>query len=224
MKLKKIASLALAGIMAVSMLTACGEGTSNSGSSSSENTSTASGYSAMLGEKAAKALSSSDRDKIVSFADNADDQKALEKVVLNNVAQSSVQNILRDVAGVNGTWNTGDPTIRTVDADFANEIEAVGGVSAVDTWAASVNDDTFASVWVASGDISMNTVLDTVFDTLENDFKALKKDDVFQTLVDVNYTYDVAVSVVNVPVTYNTNRSGSVNFVAVSIVRDAEIA
>ena len=31
MKLKKIASLALAGIMAVSMLTACGEGTSNSG-------------------------------------------------------------------------------------------------------------------------------------------------------------------------------------------------
>ena len=31
MKLKKIASLALAGIMAVSMLTACGEGTSNNG-------------------------------------------------------------------------------------------------------------------------------------------------------------------------------------------------
>ena len=42
MKLKKIASLALAGIMAVSMLTACGEGTnnSNSGSSSSEPTTT----------------------------------------------------------------------------------------------------------------------------------------------------------------------------------------
>ena len=40
MKLKKIASLALAGIMAVSMLTACGEGTnnSNSGSSSSQPT------------------------------------------------------------------------------------------------------------------------------------------------------------------------------------------
>ena len=40
MKLKKIASLALAGIMAVSMLTACGEGTNNgnSGSSSSQPT------------------------------------------------------------------------------------------------------------------------------------------------------------------------------------------
>ena len=224
MKLKKIASLALAGIMAVSMLTACGEGTSNSGSSSSENTNTTSGYSAMLGQKAAKALSSSDRDKIVSFADNADDQKALEKVVLNNIAQSSVQNILRDVAGVNGAWDVVEPTINAVDADFATEIEAVAGVSAVDVQAASVNDDTFASVWVASGDISMNTVLDTVFNTLENDFKALKKNDVFQNLVDVNYTYDVAVSVVNVPVTYNTNRSGSVNFVAVSIVRDAEIA
>ena len=38
MKLKKIASLALAGIMAVSMLTACGEGTGNSGSSSEPTT------------------------------------------------------------------------------------------------------------------------------------------------------------------------------------------
>ena len=223
MKLKKIASLALAGIMAVSMLAGCKDGSSSS-SSSSENTNTTSGYSAMLGQKAAKALSSSDRDKIVSFADNADDQKALEKVVLNNVAQSSVQNILRDVAGVNGAWKVADPTIKNVDADFADEIEAVGGVLGVNARPASVNDDTFASVWVASGDISMNTVLDTVFDTLENDFKALKKDDVFQSLVDVNYTYDVAVSVVNVPVTYNTNRSGSVNFVAVSIVHDAEVA
>ena len=48
MKLKKIASLALAGIMAVSMLTACGEGTGNgnSGSSSSGNTNTSTGISA----------------------------------------------------------------------------------------------------------------------------------------------------------------------------------
>ncbi len=49
MKLKKIASLALAGIMAVSMLTACGEGTGNgnSGSSSSEPTAPA-GYTATV--------------------------------------------------------------------------------------------------------------------------------------------------------------------------------
>ena len=49
MKLKKIASLALAGIMAVSMLTACGEGTGNGNSgSSSTPTTPASGYAATI--------------------------------------------------------------------------------------------------------------------------------------------------------------------------------
>ena len=48
MKLKKIASLALAGIMAVSMLAGCKDGNGNSGSSS-ENTNTTSGYSAYAG-------------------------------------------------------------------------------------------------------------------------------------------------------------------------------
>ena len=52
MKLKKIASLALAGIMAVSMLTACGEGTGNgnSGSSSSQPTAPTGYTSSVLAE------------------------------------------------------------------------------------------------------------------------------------------------------------------------------
>ncbi len=49
MKLKKIASLALAGIMAVSMLTACGEGTGNGNSGSSSSQPTApTGYTASV--------------------------------------------------------------------------------------------------------------------------------------------------------------------------------
>ena len=48
MKLKKIASLALAGIMAVSMLTACGEGTGNSGSSSEPTTPVANNANAAI--------------------------------------------------------------------------------------------------------------------------------------------------------------------------------
>ena len=56
MKLKKIASLMLAGIMAVSMLAACGEGkgNSNSGSSSSEQTASSNFTSAVM-NKASKA-------------------------------------------------------------------------------------------------------------------------------------------------------------------------
>ena len=57
MKLKKIASLALAGIMAVSMLTACGEGAGNGNSgSSSENTNTTSNVTESVLAKSSKAV------------------------------------------------------------------------------------------------------------------------------------------------------------------------
>ena len=49
MKLKKIVSLALAGIMAVSMLTACGD--KGSSSSEGEGEVVATGYSAMLAKE-----------------------------------------------------------------------------------------------------------------------------------------------------------------------------
>ena len=48
MKLKKIASLMLAGIMAVSMLAACGEGTDNGNAGSSSSEVPAAGYSAAI--------------------------------------------------------------------------------------------------------------------------------------------------------------------------------
>ena len=67
MKLKKIASLALAGIMAVSMLAGCKDGGNSNSGSSSENTNTTSGYSAMLGQKAAETLSKKDLDEVFSL-------------------------------------------------------------------------------------------------------------------------------------------------------------
>ena len=57
MKLKKIASLALAGIMAVSMLAGCKDGgNGNSGSSSSETTNTTSNVTASVLAKSSKAV------------------------------------------------------------------------------------------------------------------------------------------------------------------------
>ena len=80
MKLKKIASLMLAGIMAVSMLAACGEGkgNSNSGSSSSSQT-TNSGYSSTILNKTYKAK------MLASAADNAKLTEAVKVVAETGV-------------------------------------------------------------------------------------------------------------------------------------------
>ena len=75
MKLKKIASLALAGIMAVSMLTACGEGTNNgnSGSSSSQPT-TASVVSTVK-----NAIADKNGDLVITVEENTALNNAMKK-------------------------------------------------------------------------------------------------------------------------------------------------
>ena len=91
MKLKKIASLMLAGIMAVSMLAACGDANSNGGNGGEgegEGTQT-SGYSAVMAENVSKAV----KDKeFVTFQDNAADQAALNKSV-NFLSGKSVEEV-----------------------------------------------------------------------------------------------------------------------------------
>ena len=72
MKLKKIASLALAGIMAVSMLTACGEGGKKEEDPSSSEVTTVSGAAAALNN----ALSQNK--DVVEFEDDSNLDKNLE--------------------------------------------------------------------------------------------------------------------------------------------------
>ena len=79
MKLKKIVSLALAGIMAVSMLTACGEGDSNSTVTPPVDNTTPTGLSAQLGAEASDLTNSK-----VTFADST---------ALNNALKHAVGNI-----------------------------------------------------------------------------------------------------------------------------------
>ena len=80
MKLKKIASLALAGIMAVSMLAACGEGTNNgnSGSSSSQPT-TASVVSTVK-----NAIADKNGDLVITVEENTALNNAMKKYNENN--------------------------------------------------------------------------------------------------------------------------------------------
>ena len=85
MKLKKIASLALAGVMAVSMLTACGDTASNGGNNGGEGEgegegTVVSGYSSVLGEALKDVDCIKDKDYI-TFQDSAADETALQTAV-----------------------------------------------------------------------------------------------------------------------------------------------
>ena len=73
----------------------------------------------------------------------------------------------------------------------------------------------------------MDNVLDTIFDTYKNAIAGAKKTgtaNVGGVPVELNYDYDVAVSVVNVPLSNYTQINGSVNFIAVTFTRNADIA
>ena len=220
MKLKKIASLMLAGIMAVSMLAACGSKTPdpNPGEGEGEGN-TASGYSAMLGEKAADDLYKNDRDGIFTFADNADDQKALEYVVSHEVDQNDIKNIIsgdyvndRDNGFVKGLWD-----------EFVDKTNISYGIDGLDNDNASVNTTRFAEFYVANGDVDMDTVLDEIYEDVKGDFTSAAKEG-SPNSVKVNYSYTVSVSVKNVPMTAYTQMNGSANFIAVTVTRTAEVA
>ena len=93
MKLKKIVSLALAGIMAVSMLTACGEGDSNSTVTPPVDNTTPTGLSAQLGAEASDLTNSK-----VTFADSTALNNALKHAV-GNIGDRTISQAFRQ--GIN---------------------------------------------------------------------------------------------------------------------------
>lgn len=79
MKLKKVMALALAGVMAVSMLTGCGNGGNGGASENGEENGVAGGFSSVL----AKYMEESAKMDNVSFQDDADVTAALEDALGN---------------------------------------------------------------------------------------------------------------------------------------------
>ena len=207
--------------MAVSMLAGCKSGTTNPNPGEGEGEgNTATGYSAMLGEKAADDLYKSDRDGIFTFADNADDQKALEYVVSHKIDQNNVKDIItgdyvnsRDNAWVNSLWDA-----------FIKKTEITYGINGGLKGQHSVNSTRFAEFYVANGDVDMDTVLDEIYEDVKGDFTSAAKEGKESGIVKVNYSYTVSVSVKNVPMTVYTDMNGSANFIAVTVTRTAEIA
>ena len=221
MKLKKIASLMLAGVMAVSMLAGCNGKTETKpeGEGEGEGT-TASGYSAMLGEKAADTLEKADKADLFTFTDNADEQKALEQVIRDEVNQKQVLDFIEKYS-VSKLADNGDVT-KVFDDKAGWDRVYNGNWFYKDANSQTINTRKIGDVWVANGNISMDNVMSTIFETYKNDFKNAADEGEMMGTVDLSYAYNVAVSVVNVPLSAYNEFTGSVNFIAVTVTRTAD--
>ena len=217
MKLKKIASLMLAGVMAVSMLTACGEGkneTKPEGEGNGEGT-TASGYSAMLGEKAADVLKKNDLDKVFTFVDNEDDQDALAKLTVS-ISDSKLKDwITQNYVGTLHTKYYGTFQ-KDADLDRDSLVMTNKFITVEDALTKKVGE-----VWVANDAVSMDYVMDKIYESCKEAFKNADKDGEVNKFA-VNYNYTVSVSVVNKALESYNDYSGSVNFIAVTVTRTSE--
>lgn len=242
MKLKKIASLALAGVMAVSMMSACGNTVNNGGASSGNNTGETSGYSAMLG----KYMEETSKMDYVTFQDNSADAAALKTALGNfgslTIAGGSVLPYVVDLSGPNK--NFGDKLgINKVRADLiealslvncsgtdkddlatnelgfkskvnvnANIVQKTGALFAVDS---TINMENVMDQ-IANGDVPNGVVLDDILKGMPDEGVVDK-----QTY---QYKYTVSASVVSLSQTSIEGLSGSCNFILVTVTRTPSIA
>ena len=228
MKLKKIASLMLAGVMAVSMLAGCSTGSNggnNGNEGEGEGEGTATGYSAMLGAAVSDKVKDMD---YVTFADDNTDQTALAAAsafVSDDVLKGWVKNnTLEQVKKQDAMLSAFEDK---AELDREPETGLVYTSGKFFNNGQPLNDRKVGEVWVANSTVDLDVVMDKIFDKYKAEFEALDDSytiDDTNLKVDVDYSYVVSVSVVNVPVRSNLEFNGSVNLVAVTVTRSGEIA
>ena len=227
MKLKKIASLALAGIMAVSMLAGCGEGISNSGSSSSETTNPSTGVSATL----YKELSDATKSKI-KFNDSAELNSVLAKNVgsvgydlladiYDNTDYKSVKYIEVNTGATGVLNNVGRNMIADLEAANTNNINMAGAIGELNPTAGNQDEKSVNVVllFAVNNGVDTNNALAAVAKMIDNDVKALKvdNDEVNNNASELRYTYTGSVSATT-KVDSNNHGKG-MTFIAVELVR-----
>ena len=230
MKLKKIASLMLAGVMAVSMLAGCSGKTETKpeGEGNGEGT-TASGYSAKLESYLSDEVKDMEN---VSFQDDAKQATALESAV-KNISAAEVVKTAKGNAVPNSIENWNSPDYAKMIAELKKAYDVKDDdLQAADMnllWAVenqhkanrSLND---AVVYAVTGSVDLDKALKQVADKLNGYFEQLpasgevsNKNNVTALVYDYDYT--ISVSVVNKPVTVFTEYDGSVNYIAVTVSR-----
>ena len=209
MKLKKLMALAMSGVLAVSMFAGCAKGNVKPEPTPDPEEPTATGYSAMLDEKV------DDKNDYVTFADNADDEAALE-YALNSVGQMMADELayVKDVTPV-GDWTK-------VAAEFKDKAELTSyrdrrTLNNILTNGETVKD---GILYVVDGTIAMENVLDDIAVNVLNVVENLPNTS-FGNRAKYSFDYVVSVSVVNKPVTIVEGYTASANFIAVTITRTA---
>ncbi len=164
MKLKKIVSLALAGVMAVSMLAGCANNGGNGGNDSGKEpvTQPATGVAAAFND----AQSSTNKAKVV-FSNDASIDAALAKAVKVEGQGASDQDVLGNVCYTTGLVNKGtwifDCTINNKNVD--NTDDSANGATATIVLAKKLNS-TQNSVW--SEDAAINKVASEINTMIAN--------------------------------------------------------
>ena len=235
MKLKKIASLMLAGIMAVSMLTACDttSNTPDTGDDDQGTTTPVTGYSAKLGDEIAEL--STIAGKKVDWSESSNLQSSLNYQVGNvgyNALTGSILSSLSDgqVQFVDDRW--GAPTIvTTVNDNVYNDMDAeengrnygspYDAVFATNPTLVDYTADNFNTtmLFVVDNGVDLNNAMDQIAARIATAVAEL--DDDFSVMIDgsMNVDYEYTGSVATCTKTFEAGHGVGVSFIAVEIVR-----
>lgn len=244
MKLKKVMALALAGVMAVGMLTGCGNGGNGGASENGEENGVAGGFSSVL----AKYMEESAKMDNVSFQDDADVTAALEDALGNRgsllLAGSTVAPVvLPEVSPLVGSdfkSNLGlDAVVTDVINVAAGDCKEIFALFCADSAANTTRS--VGLLFVVDGTVSVEKALKQVADGAsayvdyeDEEFATdmISLDCLVSQLPESRttggdneagetweYNYTVSASVVNKALTVFEGYNGSANFIAVTITR-----
>ena len=222
MKLKKIASLMLAGVMAVSMLAGCQNANVDPEQPTDPETPTATGYSVEM----ASNLSDAAKKDYIAFEDNADDLAALEDALGKLSWTTTAGYTLPKVATPVIDWVGGADTDLMVN-DFVDALD-IENINMDDDWVwdALVIDYNrgdaetvkYGLMYVIDGTVDENDALEGIADNVEILLGNLPNVNDY-TLTRYTYDYTVSVSVANKPLDVIDWYNGSANFIAVTVTR-----
>ena len=230
MKLKKIDSLALAGIMAVSMLTACGEGAPiDDNTDDNTNTTPAATYSSTFG---AALKDQAAVDGKITMADNAELtanlNKAIEKLSAATIMRfySDVDNNYVDRTAVNiekNTLNAADLNAIVADMEAVSDDTAFSPVKNMlgdfDEANKPWEDKTVTMLFAVDSTVSANAAVAEVANALNDDIGDLAINNVGDANDQMHYNYTGSVSVATK--TLSENHGMGMHIVAVQITRSA---
>ena len=233
MKLKKIASLMLAGVMAVSMLTACGGNTTDDTQKPEEpDVTPAAGYSATF-EGRLSALAASNIDMSDSADLNAALKAAMDFASDSKIFQDYVGNKKDTVTFVPSTnkndlgyvvkelINKADNNKESDDKKEVGEIFDVLNPNEKDSAAFDKDDVDVVMLYVVDGGLSTDAAVKEVADEVKSEIEKLVKSyntkTTNETTHEVDYHYTGSVSADTI--TLDANHGMSMTFVAVEVVR-----